>query len=163
MKRATVAFFAVAAMAMVGCTQRIGDFTVMSSKNVSITGNRGDRVKGLSCIPIIFFVPIGKPDLKSAVDRAIESAGPGFDALEDVVLSNRGWWFLLAGESCYVVEGTAVSTKGGKAMLDRPGNMLLHSSLLQSSGQTEQLVRLQGMKDSADAKHVQEMAGPNKG
>lgn len=109
---------------LAGCTQRLGDFTVLSSKNVNLTANRGDRVKGDSCVPIIFF-PIGVPDIKSAVDRAIESAGPGFDALEDAVLKARTIWFLV-GQSCYIVEGTAVNTKRGRASLDGK-DYLFHS------------------------------------
>lgn len=110
---------------LTGCTQRIGDFTIISSKNVNVMANRGDRVTGQSCVPIIF-VPIGVPDLKSAVDKAIESAGPGFDALEDSVLKARTFLLLLVGQACYIVEGTAINTKRGRASLD-DSNILFHS------------------------------------
>ena len=63
-----ILFFAAAA-SMTGCTQRIGDFTIISSKNVNVSANRGDRVKGESCVYIILGIPTGVPDLKSAVDK----------------------------------------------------------------------------------------------
>lgn len=119
---------------LTGCTQRIGDFTIISSKNVNVSANRGDRVKGESCVYIILGIPTGVPDLKSAVDKGIENAGPGFDALEDAVLKVKTLFLLFFGQTCYVVEGTAINTKGGKASLDM-NRTLLHSSLVQPASQ----------------------------
>lgn len=61
-----------------GCTTRILDFTVISSKNTNIkvkdTG-KGERVSGEDMVTQ-FIVPFGQPQVKNAVDRAIEKAGP---------------------------------------------------------------------------------------
>lgn len=128
----------VAAVAgLSACTRRLGDFTVMSTKNVSIKGNRGDRVKGQSCMTLILGIPVGAVDLKAAVDRAIEGAGPGFDALEDAVLSSRTVFLLLFGQSCLMVEGTSVSTKGGGARLNGE-KLFYHSSLINDSNRNQQ-------------------------
>jgi hypothetical protein len=108
------------------------DFTVISSKNVSLDSQqRGpNRVTGSVCTPVIVF-PIGQPDLKTAVDRAIESAGPPYNALVDGVVKYQDKSFIL-GKVCFEVTGTPIaivpvgsSPKRG----DEDGNALLHSSL----------------------------------
>jgi hypothetical protein len=54
-----------------GCTVRLTDFTAISSKNVQLSGiTKGKKVEGDSC----GFLGIGA-DIKTALDRAIESGG----------------------------------------------------------------------------------------
>lgn len=152
MKRAIetgVRVLLVAAIAgLAGCTQRLGDFTVLSTKNVSIKGNRGDRVKGQSCMNMVLFIPVGAVDLKVAVDKAIEGAGPGFDALEDAVLSSRTIFLLFFTQSCMIVEGTSISTKGGGASLHND-KFLYHSSLINDSNRNRQEEALRSLAEKA--------------
>lgn len=57
-----------------GCTRRVADLTVVSTKNFNMnSGNLtvGARVEGQNNIPVFIF-PLGTPNLKEAVDRAIE-------------------------------------------------------------------------------------------
>ena len=85
---------------MVGCSQRIGDFTVMSSKNFQ-TGQKYKKVgrhKGEDK-KVWFIIPFGVPDLKNAVDKAIE-AGKGV-YLADVVLESYNGLF----DFGYIVTG----------------------------------------------------------
>ncbi len=103
---------AFAALLCVGCTQRLGDFTLISTKNVdlsdaSIDVKTGRRVTGEDCRYIALFIPLGVPSVKEAVDDALEK-GNG-NLLVDQVTSVRSWYVpLIVGESCYVAEGTAV-------------------------------------------------------
>ena len=100
----------LAALGSTGCTTRLVDYTLLSTKNVDLskasTYKRGaNRVTAEDSQFIIIFIPTASaPHLKEAVDRAIESV-PGAIALVDGVVSARGWWFIL-GENAIVVEGT---------------------------------------------------------
>lgn len=94
-----------------GCSQRILDFTVVSSKNVDLSKGadfkRGTtRVKGVDMRHIIVFVPTGQPSAKEAMDNAIESV-PGAVALADGVINANWWWIpYIYGQSKFEVEGT---------------------------------------------------------
>ena len=116
---------AVASLALVGCTTRFVDYTLLSTKNVDLSKassfKRGpNRVTGEDSQIIILFIPTsGTPNLKTAVDKAIESV-PGAVALVDGVVSMRGWWFIV-GESAIIAEGTPLidpSLPGAKASLE---------------------------------------------
>ena len=99
-------------LSLTGCAYRIIDFTVISTKNVQIDGPRGDkRTVGKDCAWYFLSIPLGVPNMKEAIDRAIESAGTEYDALIDGVLYSKGWSALLVSQVCYEVEGTPVATK----------------------------------------------------
>jgi hypothetical protein len=94
---------------LAGCTLRLVDFTVISTKNVQVTSkSKGKRVTGEDCVPVVF-VPIGMPNMEEAIDRAIESAGPQYDALVDGVMYHTNQSFIV-GKVCYKVEGTPIDT-----------------------------------------------------
>lgn len=92
------------------CTHRLVDFTVISSKNVPITENgtefkkASSRVKGVDSKWSILIFP-GIPDMKEAIDRAIEKY-PGAIALTDGVIYQKNWSCFFCGQNQYVVEGT---------------------------------------------------------
>ena len=117
-----------ALMAAAGCTQRITDFTVISTKNQQATVGlvQGPRATGEDCVVVVFF-PFGIPNLKQAIDRAIEEAGPGYDALADGVVYYKNKSFLF-GTICYEVQGTPVKTTSRKASIE-PGGLMLHSGV----------------------------------
>ena len=84
-----------------GCTQRMIDFTVISSKNMQLqfpSEATGPRVEGQDMV-LFVIIPFGTPNLKEAVDRAIEQAGPGYDALIDGVIYQKNLLFLFLQES----------------------------------------------------------------
>ena len=95
-----------------GCTTRLGDFTVISTKSID-WGNvdkfkRGtDQVTGEDKLHIIIFVPTKFAiNMEEAVDNAIESV-PGAIAITDAVVYYRYWWIpYIYGQMGYVVEGT---------------------------------------------------------
>ncbi len=113
------------ALSLNGCTQRIIDFTVISSKNVTLKVDKGaPRVEGIDEV-VVFLIPFGVPNLKEAVDRAIESAGPEYDALIDGVVSYYQYAFII-GKIGYKVEGTPIKTSEIKS-ISAEQNILYHS------------------------------------
>jgi hypothetical protein len=90
-----------------GCSRHVTDFTVLSTKDaIAESAPQGKKVSGEDCVPVIL-VHWGEPNLNQAIDRAIESAGPGYDTLVDGVVSRRYEYFLF-GQECWQVDGTAV-------------------------------------------------------
>lgn len=100
----------MSALCFSSCSHRLVDFTVISSKNIPITEEGGQfkkadkRVVGKDSKWSILFVA-GIPDMKEAIDRAIEQY-PGAVALTDGVIYSKGWSCGLFGQNQYVVEGT---------------------------------------------------------
>ena len=95
------------------CTTRLGDLTILSTKNVELNQIGGFerhtvRVEGKDAAPILLFVPAGTPNMEEAVDRAIESV-PGGVALVNAV-AYAGWWWipLVYGQEWFRVEGTVL-------------------------------------------------------
>jgi hypothetical protein len=93
-----------------GCANRIGDFTMVSSKNVDLTKGADfkrslQRVKAEDTVPIILGIPIGLPNMKTALDHAIEQT-PGAVALTDSVITQKSFSIILFGQMGYEVEGT---------------------------------------------------------
>jgi hypothetical protein len=90
------------------CSQRLVDFTVISSKNhsIPIDKSQGIRVKAKS----MGFLGLGA-SIKDAMDKALQSAGPDYDLLIDGVVRIEDY-FLVSG---FVVEGVAVNSSKVKA------------------------------------------------
>jgi hypothetical protein len=92
-KKSIAIAFVVATMALSSC--RLVDFTVISSKNVTLNVDKNAKRV------------IGKGfTVKGALDAAIEKAGPGYDALIDGVIYN--------GLFRYKVEGTPIKSSEQK-------------------------------------------------
>ena len=115
MKRTLVRQITLAIMLMIlasGCSRRMMDYTIISSKNMQLqipSDAVGPRVEGKDEVWIII-IPFGTPNIKEAVDRAIESAGPGYDALIDGVLYQTTRYYVLAAKIGYRIEGTPIRT-----------------------------------------------------
>lgn len=94
-----------------GCSQRVLDFTLISTKNVDMSKassfTRGNaRVKGVDMVHLIIIFPTGSVSIKEAVDKAIEQT-PGCVALLDGVIYSKFWWIpYIYGQSSATVEGT---------------------------------------------------------
>ena len=103
MKKITLPLAIACVVLLSSCNQRLIDFTVISSKNVTLRlseDGKGPRTEGKE------MKMCGQPQLKEAVDRAIENAGPGYDALIDGVVSSRNEFFRMG----WVVKGTPIKT-----------------------------------------------------
>jgi hypothetical protein len=93
-----------------GCVTRLADFTLISTKNIDLTKGASfkraqSRVTGEDVASIIIIIPTGVPNMKTAIDKAIESV-PGAIALLDGVLSSKSWSIIIFGQCGYIVEGT---------------------------------------------------------
>lgn len=153
-----------------GCTQRVLDFTIISSKQVEMrvdeSGKGRSRVEGKHGVHWILFFPLGEPNLKEAVDRAIEAAGPGYDALIDGVIYSENYWYVFYGYSGYKVVGTPIKTAELKAELLRNDKdvdsalqrLLFHSSLGISN---EEVIKEMGLIDGTSS-HYTESSSPGK-
>lgn len=95
------------------CTTRLGNFTLISTKNVDFNNAQVDMQKSVmvteeDCAPTVLIFPIGRPDLKEAVDNALEQ-GRG-NLMIDQVSYYRRWYIpLIFGLRCMVAEGTVVN------------------------------------------------------
>lgn len=120
-----------------GCSHRITDFTIISTKNVDLskasTFTRGKtRNEGVDKAHIILWIPFGRPNLKEAIDKSIEMT-PGAVALVDGVVYSKAWWAILYGQTKVIVEGTPLidpslattfeMPKYSIATLDKNGNI----------------------------------------
>ncbi len=111
MKKVVAIIFAFAFLVLSGCSNvRLTDFTVISTKNVdwsrAAAFTRGkDRVTGVDKVSMIITIPLGVPNMKQAIDNAIQSV-PGCVALADGVVHQKTWTAILYGEISYIVEGT---------------------------------------------------------
>ena len=115
-----------------GCSARLLDFTIISSKNVNMQvpdASKGNRVTGVDKVTSILGIPLGTANLKEAVDRAIEKAGPGYDALVDGVIYAVSKFYILFGSSGYQVEGTPIKSKDFRSSGMPEDRILFHSSL----------------------------------
>ena len=78
---------------LLGCSTRLGDFTVLSTRNVEIGGDYilvERNVEGEDVVPIIIFFPLCIPNLENAIDDALKSVGG--DLITDAVLKYNYWY-----------------------------------------------------------------------
>ncbi|MEE3661352.1 hypothetical protein V2I52_05320 [Brenneria sp. g21c3] len=79
-----------------GCSIRVADLTVGSTKNYNINGNKfltGQRVMAEDSYPVIIF-PMGIPNMKTAIDKAIEKDQCAV-GLSNVVITQLNHSFLI--------------------------------------------------------------------
>jgi len=97
MKKTAFAVIAAASVTLLsGCSVRIADMTVSSTKNYNINSTKflkGKRVTGDDTYPVILF-PLGFPNMKTAIDHAIEKDQCAV-GLTDVVLTQLNHSFLV--------------------------------------------------------------------
>ncbi len=107
MKKALLATI-FATLFVSGCTVRVADMTVASTKNYNINASKfvkGKRVIGEDNYPVIIF-PTGIPNMKTAMDHAIQQDGCAV-GLTDVVMSQLNHSFLF-GMIGFRVEGDLI-------------------------------------------------------
>lgn len=110
-RKAIVALLAGAVM-MSGCAVRVADMTVGSTKNYDLNSQsfvKGSRVEGDDIVPVFLF-PLGIPNVKSAVDDAIEKDRCAV-GLSDLVITQLNQSFLI-GRIGYRVEGDLILDQG---------------------------------------------------
>jgi len=108
------ALMLIVIMTFTSCSQRLIDFTVISSKS---HGMRFDKSKGIRVTGKSYgFLGIGA-NIKDAMDEALQSAGPQFDLLINGVVKTDRYPFVLG----YIVEGTATRSDDLIAALGQKG------------------------------------------
>ncbi len=111
MQKTILLVLAAITLLLAGCATRMVDFTVISTKNFEYgkgaTFTRGSsRITGEDAAYMILIIPTGTPNIKEAIDKALESV-KGAVALVDGVLYSKnigipGIFF----KTSYLVEGT---------------------------------------------------------
>ena len=94
----------IAVLTLSSCSQRLVDFTVISSKNHAINFN---LEQGKATIGKSMGVFALGTNIKDAMDAAIVAAGPQYDILINGVVRSKSYVFY----GGFIVEGTAVSSR----------------------------------------------------
>ena len=95
---------ALALTVLDGCSQRIGDFTVISTKNFDINAKYKKlegRFSGSDSKIMILFIPFGVPNTKAAVENCLENSHG--DLLTNASLDYNTWTAIVATGMAYVV------------------------------------------------------------
>jgi hypothetical protein len=104
----TVSLLVATSVTLSACSQRVGDFTALSTKNIPFKYETSTVVEGEDCRWSILGVPLGLPNLKEATDNAIGSSG---NALVNEVTYQTGWTVFFFGQTCFKVKGDLVTLK----------------------------------------------------
>jgi hypothetical protein len=120
-----VVFLSLAALLFSGCSVRVADLTLVSTKNIDLSdtqldARKGQRQKGEDCrFVLLGLIPFGLPNMEEAVDKALE-AGKG-NVMVDEVTEYKNIWFLIGGLTCIEVEGTVLNAPvtAGKPMVGK--------------------------------------------
>jgi adhesin HecA-like repeat protein len=105
------------------CSARIADLTLVSTKNIDLSPaqldvRRGVRATGQDCVYApLGLIPLGVPNLETAVDRALEKGGG--NVMVDQVTYQRGIYFVVASQMCIIAEGTVLNTATTAAAVPR--------------------------------------------
>ena len=106
----------ISALILAGCTHRLADVTYISTKAVNQTQisqatTDNIRVTGEDMKQIIVFFPTGRPDMKEALDEAIETKPCGI-ALKDATLTNFSWYIpYIYGQFKIIAEGKVLEDR----------------------------------------------------
>ena len=91
-----------------GCVQRIGDFTIASTKNVAFNPiPERHRVEGKDCSTrLLGLIPIDKfiPNLEDAVDEAMAEV-PSGNTMTNAAIYIDSWTAIVVAQQCYRVRG----------------------------------------------------------
>lgn len=103
---------------LASCSQRIGDFNMISTRNIDLNRSAGyyvdtnNRVQGVDKGKIIILAPTRKVHVKEAVDDAIRQGGLNCVGLSDVVIDSNSWYIpYVYGENKIIVKGYPILKK----------------------------------------------------
>jgi len=104
-----LAGIALGSLMLSGCAVRVADLTVASTKNYNLNSNqfvKGERVTADDSVPVVLF-PLGIPNMKTAMDKAIEKNKCSV-ALTDVVITSLNYAFLVGKKSRKTIDFVAI-------------------------------------------------------
>ncbi len=107
------------AIMLQGCVNRIGDFTLASTKNIDLQGglhavSERARVEGSDYKLFLFYIPFGIPNLEEAMDNAIEQTRGAVGLTNVTVKAGQYGLFPYIAILGLHVEGDPVIEIGGK-------------------------------------------------
>lgn len=96
-----------------GCTTRIADLTLVSTKNIDLSNatfdiRSGTRVTGSDCRIAPLGLQFSIPTLEGAVDDALEKGNGNVMVDQVTYLSN--YFYFIVTQSCIRAEGTVLNT-----------------------------------------------------
>ena len=102
----------VGSLYFTGCTRRLGDFSIVSTKNYerSVEYRNLGRFEGDDMVLLILGIPLGFPTFEGAVDDVLEKAGGVY--LANAVINYSQWFVILVGQQGYKVEGDVYAPVG---------------------------------------------------
>ncbi len=108
-------FLLMLGLGLNSCTTRVMDYTILSTRNVDLTGSKylvqsPDLVKGYDTVAYILIIPTGRLSIKDAIDDAINKV-PGCVALANVKIYQTAVPLILVNTVSYVVEGNPIIDK----------------------------------------------------
>ncbi len=104
----------VTAILFSSCSQRIGDLTMASNRNIEFEKKHVELkrgVKGYSKKVRFLGIPFGYPNIEESIDDAIARQGTG-EYLKNVTITVYYQWFLLFGKNCIRAEGDLMGYEG---------------------------------------------------
>lgn len=111
MRIGTGIFIGLLCLAGLGCAQRLGSLTLMSTKNLPLTPKPlAQKVQGEDCVHQVLFIPIGSlnPNLQDAIDKAIAQV-PGGNAMTDLSIHEDILFLEIYNRICLRVDGNVVA------------------------------------------------------
>ncbi|MCX7999781.1 MAG: hypothetical protein N3A69_12665 [Leptospiraceae bacterium] len=106
------------------CYGKIGDFTVVSTRNSNITmwERYPERVEGKSCTNLFLFIPFSFRDMKDAIEDAIDKANKRTkkrnEALLDANIYSSWWTIFIFTRMCYEAIGIPANSWGERNYYD---------------------------------------------
>jgi len=119
MRRLFIFCLAFVLLSLGGCYLRLGDFTLVSTKNLGRTYSPvSQRVSGEDCSHRLLFIPLGSlnPSIEEAADRAVRKA-TGADMLTNVSVYRDLLDLYIYARTCARVEGDPVNTASAQPQL----------------------------------------------
>ncbi len=89
------------------CSQRIGDLTMMSNRNIEFTKKHIElkrSVSGKSYRGMILGIPLGVPNMEEAIDNCIREQGRG-EYLKNATVTTYRRWYVVFGTTGIRVDG----------------------------------------------------------
>lgn len=109
----------MASLILSSCSVRVADLTMVSTKNIDLSDlqldtRKGQRQSGEDCrFNLLGLIPFGLPNMKEAVDKALEK-GNG-NVMVDEVTEYRNIWVVIGFISCIDVKGTVLNAPTNKS------------------------------------------------
>jgi len=108
--------FSLLSVVLASCSTRVGNFTVLSTRNMDITKYTykisPTRVQGSDETLFFGILSSDQPCAQTAISKAMEAAGPDCVGLSDATINYKWWWIpYIHGSHSYTVEGNPILNK----------------------------------------------------